>query len=353
VDRVHQAGARIIPGIYPFSPEPTIRQHPDWLYHAEDSDALDRQVKDVNLKNDGGAYSTNATYRAMCLLSSPWKDQYLQCLGEIVRDYHLDGLEFDGNYHPAICYCRYCKERYLKDTGRALPKVCDVNDPVYRLYQLWADERLEDWYRRLQEKIKGINPDAALCTWTINAGRYMHFVWPRGMSARMNLLEDVPQQEWWFDEAHVGGSVMGAFGAAYGWAVSSHRLFISQPYMMTRFTPYGTDSFPNLEIVARTLLAYTNGSLTATYMGWSGHRQKHVAGDRRDQETFPLADQSSAGALGGNARQRADKGELRPGQGGRALSPCAGGRLSRRHGGTPGSDHPGRLGCASGNSQKI
>ena len=65
----------------------------------------------------------------------------------------------------------------------------EIEDPNFRRYQHWADRRMESLIVRMQTRLKGINPNIALVTWTTNAGRFGHFRdIPRNMPARMNLL---------------------------------------------------------------------------------------------------------------------------------------------------------------------
>ncbi len=152
---------------------------------------------------------------------------------------------------------------YRRETGREIPLKIDLNDVAYREYLLWADEKLEQWYRRLGKRLREVNPQAAIYTWTTNAGRYGHFLTsPRVMSARMNRLIDCPVQEWWLDEVNLGSTVVPYFGAAYVRAVSGGRVGASEPYLMSRGNPYSTDSFPAHELTVRCLGAMTNGSFT-------------------------------------------------------------------------------------------
>src|SRR5262249_60525766 len=119
---------------------------------------------------------------------------------------------------------------------------------------------LEGHYRRLRRKIKEADADAVVLTWTVNAGRYGHFLHsPRAMPTRLNLLFDGAMQEWWFDETNQGGSLAPAFGAAYLRAVLAGRPAACEPYLMSRGSPYGTDSFPAHARLTRALLALSHG----------------------------------------------------------------------------------------------
>ena len=180
-----------------------------------------------------------------------------------MQDLDFDGVSFDGNYHPMINYTPYDVELFKKETGLEFPKAIDLGDINYRIYMLWADTKLEDWYRKLHERMREVNPVAATYTWTTNAGRYGHILTvPRVMSARMNLLFDSPVQEWWLDEVNLGATVVPAFGAAYVRAVTGGRTGASEPYIMSRGNPYSSSNFPQHELFVRCMMAMANGSVT-------------------------------------------------------------------------------------------
>ena len=126
-------------------------------------------------------------------------------LAEILTRFpDVDAFSFDGLHYGGVCYCGHCRANYRKDTGAEIP-AADMNDPAFRRYQHWADRRMEDLVRRMQQRLKAIKPEVALVTWTTNAGRFGHFLSiPRNMPARMNLLLDAPDQEFWLDETNRG-----------------------------------------------------------------------------------------------------------------------------------------------------
>jgi hypothetical protein len=127
---------------------------------------------------------------------------------------------------------------------------------------------MEDLVRRMQERLKGIKPEVALVTWTTNAGRFGHFLSiPRNMPARMNLLLDAPDQEFWLDETNRGATIVPAFANAYIWATTNHRVAFSEPYLMSHGNPYGKDSFPPHEILRRMMLALTYGAAPSIAVG--------------------------------------------------------------------------------------
>jgi hypothetical protein len=256
VEACHSRKMKLSLGLPPFPSVALLKKHPDWR---------------VDPKGDGAAHKVepredNLGTRLGCNLG-PWGDYLIDVCAELVEDFKVDGYSFDGNYHPPICYCPACRAAY----GKKLPAKADLDDIAYREYFVWRGEKLEDHYRKLQQRLKKINPDAVIMTWTVNAGRYGHFLHsPRAMPTRLNLLFDLPMQEWWLDETNQGGSIAPAFGVAYLRAVAGGRPCASEPYLMSRGNPYSGDSFPLHERKARTLLALTHGSVTAQSLGWAG-----------------------------------------------------------------------------------
>lgn len=260
IDKAHSLGMRYCFGVYPWAPIPLLRMHPEWAVHPEDNDKIEQDIKselgDTIMMDE---YEKLGRLCVMCF-NTPYADFYIECLAEIVRDFNMDAISFDGNYHPRVCYCKFCKEKYKKDTGKDIPAKVDMYDVEYRKYLLWAGDQHEAFFARMHKRLRQVNPDFAVMSWSVNAGRWMQLTVPPFMSRRMNMLLDCPFQEWWLDEYHRGPTIVPAFGAAYGWAITGHRCAAAQPYFMSHWWPYGTDSFPEHEAIRRSLLVMTNGS---------------------------------------------------------------------------------------------
>jgi hypothetical protein len=243
-----QLGLRIL-GVYP----PTLQgevytDHPDWRRIGTNT----TEIPQVDLEQH--------PYGGMLCLLGPYGDFMIEVLAEIVERYQVDAFSFDGLHYAGVCYCQHCRENYRHDTGNEIPNV-NLDDPAFRRYQHWADRRIEDLIRRMQTRLKSLHPDVALVTWTTNAGRFGHFRdIPRNMPARMNLLLDAPDQEFWLDETNRGATIVPALANAYIWACTNHRVAFSEPYLMSHGNPYGKDSFPTHEVLRRVLLAMTHGA---------------------------------------------------------------------------------------------
>jgi hypothetical protein len=259
VEACHRRGIKVVLGLPPFLPVALAAKHPDWRVQPGPTGPPARPPSEKDLGTRLGCNN------------GPWGDYLIELCGELAEDFGLDGYSFDGNYHPPLCHCPACRAAYQEAVGDLPPKA-DLKDVAYRKYLVWRGERLEDHYRKLVQRLRKASPDCALMTWTVNAGRYGHFLHsPRAMPTRLNGLIDLPMQEWWLDETNQGASVAPAFGAAYLRAVAGDRPCASEPYLMSRGNPYGTDSFPHHERLTRTLLALTHGSVAAHSLGWPGH----------------------------------------------------------------------------------
>ena len=266
VAAVHKRGSKFVLGLPPFPPVDLMEAHPGWRVK---SDPAVDVTKVEPKENDLGT-------RLGCN-NGPWGDYLIDVCEELLKDYDLDGYSFDGNYHAALCHCPSCAEKYKRDTSRDLPARADLDDVAYRQYLVWRGEKLEDHFRSLQRRLKGAKPGAVLINWSVNAGRYGHFLFsPRAMPTRLNLLFDMPMQEWWLDETNLGSSVAPAFGAAYIRATAGDRPNASEPYLMSRGNPYGNESFPPHEQFVRFMLALSNGSMPASILSWAGHDKGSV-----------------------------------------------------------------------------
>ena len=258
-------GVRIL-GVYPPCLQAEVWEtHPDWRRIATNT----TEIPEIDL--------VKFPHGGMLCLLGPYGDFFIEVLAEIAQKFpDVDAFSFDGLHYGGVCYCQHCREAWRKETGTDLP-AADLELPEFRRYQHWADRRMEDLVRRMQTRLKGLKPDLALVTWTTNAGRFGHFLSiPRNMPARMNLLLDAPDQEFWLDESNRGTTIIPAVTNAYMWAITNHRVGFSEPYILSHGNPYGKDSFPPAEIQRRMLLAVTYGAQPSIAVGQPAHLQAEL-----------------------------------------------------------------------------
>jgi Trehalose utilisation len=261
----NRLGVRIL-GVYPPCLQSEAYElNPDWRRIATNTTEIP-QTDMVQFPHGG----------MLCLLG-PYGDFFIDVLAEILTEFpDVDAFSFDGLHYGGVCYCEHCRTSFRAETGAEVPNM-DLNDLAFRKYQHWADRRMEDLVRRMQNRLKSIKPDVALVTWTTNAGRFGHFLSiPRNMPARMNLMLDAPDQEFWMDESNRGTTIVPAFANAYIWSCTNHRVALSEPYILSHGNPYGKDSFPPSEIQRRMLLAATYGASPSIAVLQPAHLQQDL-----------------------------------------------------------------------------
>jgi len=116
VEAFHKRGIRAIGYYHTFGSQPLARLRPEW-----------RKV------DAAGAPMGHS----MCMLSPLFEEHMLPQVQEIVENYALDAMFFDGTYaQPRPCYCESCKRRFREDTGLELPVA--RADTSYRAYVKWS-----------------------------------------------------------------------------------------------------------------------------------------------------------------------------------------------------------------------
>ncbi len=258
-------GVRLL-GVYPPCLQAEAYEtHPEWRRIATNT----TEIPQIDMKKfpHGGM---------LCLLG-PYGDFMTDVLVEIVTQYpDVSAFSFDGLHYGGVCYCQHCRENYRKDAKAEIPNA-NMNDSAFRRYQHWADRKMEGMVQKMQSRLKAVNPNIALVTWSTNAGRFGHFLSiPRNMPARMNLLFDAPDQEFWCDETNRGTTIVPAFANAYIWATTNHRIAFSEPYILSHGNPYGRDSFPPHEIQRRMMLALTYGATPSIAVAQPANLQKDL-----------------------------------------------------------------------------
>ena len=120
---MHKAGIKALAGVYPFvasrGPRDILEQHPEWRI---------RQTDEIPQKDYLG-----------CLIS-PLRRRAGGATHKRIKEYDIDGYQFDGWYQMCYCRCDGCRELYKKDTGRELPERLDNFNPDYLAYNVWRDQ---------------------------------------------------------------------------------------------------------------------------------------------------------------------------------------------------------------------
>ena len=74
--------------------------------------------------------------------------------------YPVDGIFSNRWSGHGICYCENCRRDFRKECGFDIPQGVDPNDPAYRAYVVWNQNRLFELWDLWDKEIRNVNPNA-------------------------------------------------------------------------------------------------------------------------------------------------------------------------------------------------
>lgn len=126
IQALHKCGIRTIGYYHTFKSQPIARDHPEWV----ERDITEKPRDDM-----------------ICMLGPLLEEWMLPHVEEIVTNYDVDAMFFDGTRAIGVCYCQYCKEKFFSETGLDLPG--DNKDGNWARYVAWKLEV----FKQIRQKI--------------------------------------------------------------------------------------------------------------------------------------------------------------------------------------------------------
>ena len=120
--------------------------HPDWI--AVDAAGHPRR------------HWANPDLWVTCALGPMNFEFMTEVTAEIVQMYGVDGVFSNRWSGSGQCFCIHCQKNFLAYSGSALPRTKNPQDPVYRAYLQWHEERLFELWTLWDSEIRKINPNA-------------------------------------------------------------------------------------------------------------------------------------------------------------------------------------------------
>jgi len=179
---------------------PIYEEHPEWAYISPQG-----QIVDYN----GDVH--------VCINGDYQQKYALKIIEELITTHDFDGIffnmagyqtrDYSGNYY-GICQCESCQKKFHDMFGLALPKVEDMDDPVYRKYLVFKRRTLTAYHEKVYRFILDLRPDMCI---------HNHYEFRRGVVRQeSNTSVDRPLPRWQYS-----GS------SNTKWAVSSYPTMIS------------------------------------------------------------------------------------------------------------------------------
>jgi len=215
-------------------------EHHDWTIHFYDGYPY---VFERPYWLQVNAFDMVSRQRIFCINNPDFQEAYLAYLRRYAREtktdaYQLDEIQWISRYE---CGCRYCREKYKRDTGRDFPPTYDPafweeahSRADYRHWMRWRIRALADFHGRIRAELKKVRPGVKMFTYTTTL-QSDPYCFSRGSS----IEERVPC----FDT--IGTEVNGVLPAAYPYiyATLKSRLALGEAYgkpitVLNGQTPY-------------------------------------------------------------------------------------------------------------------
>nr|MDO8135403.1 beta-galactosidase trimerization domain-containing protein [Candidatus Njordarchaeum guaymaensis] len=127
LQEAHKCGIRVT-GMWGPSPNPLMyERHPDWAARSETGEI------------SGWGFMNRDPCVHLCH-NSPYGEIILKTLEDLFGNYDIDGVVYDYFIGRRGCYCKYCREEFLNDTGLDLATRGDWTKNEY--------DKLSDWWEK-------------------------------------------------------------------------------------------------------------------------------------------------------------------------------------------------------------
>lgn len=233
IEALHRRGIRAIGYYHTFNSEPIARDFPEWV----ERDA-----------------QGNPRGTSICMMGPLAEQWLLPHVAEIVGNYPLDAMFFDGTYAHSVCYCAACREGFAQAAGGlALPR--DEKDASWARHVEWKCERIRQLRQRLCDTIHTLRPEAVVSfNWAFSP-RQPETV-PEGVGA---LVADIPPEDQSFN---------GSYFARY-WSTLGRPFDIMNSAFLQWWGDWGCKPASALQQEVATVIA--NGGLA-----WIGYQMTHT-----------------------------------------------------------------------------
>lgn len=101
----------------------------------------------------------NGRYGLCCPNNQEYRSFVERQVTELIENYPLEGLFYDMNFFPIVCYCDSCRQRYKEETNKEIPTIVDWTDPDWLLYARTRQKWLVDSAEFFVNIVKSRKPE--------------------------------------------------------------------------------------------------------------------------------------------------------------------------------------------------
>ena len=115
------------------------RLHPEW-----------------SVRNPDGSPGRWHIHYLCCLNNPDYRSAYRSAVREIVKNYDVDAMYFDGPNFYSFCFCKHCKKSFYERYGFELPARLSWEDRSIQLFFRQRSEEVERFFLSLNTEIKAV-----------------------------------------------------------------------------------------------------------------------------------------------------------------------------------------------------
>ena len=120
-------------------------------------------------------------YGLVCPNNEEYREYVKANLQEICANYDFEGMFLDMTFWPQVCYCKSCREKYKKQTGKEMPVKVDFSDKEFIEFTLIRDRWIAEFAKLSTDAAKAIKSNVTiehqlsqiLCRWVSASSEYM------------------------------------------------------------------------------------------------------------------------------------------------------------------------------------
>lgn len=133
VEACHKRDIRVIAYYHTFSSKKIEELYPDWRAMTADNEPA-----------------------GLCMNTPLLEEHMLPQIKEIVGNYDIDGIFFDGT-NIRNCHCPYCQKDFMQDTGFEIPENSD--DPHHLAHVKWLNEKSTQLRQKIMDAVHEEKPE--------------------------------------------------------------------------------------------------------------------------------------------------------------------------------------------------
>lgn len=173
VKKCHENGIAVIAYFTQIFDNWAYENHPEWRLITADGKNM-REYR-------GGDNFKTGRYGIVCPNNPGYRQYVKDCLTEMNTMYDFEGMFLDMTFFPETCYCPSCRERYLRETGKELPRIIDWEEPDWLEYVHQKDLWIADFAAFSTGCVKAVKPEVTVehqfsriaCSWIDGSSEYL------------------------------------------------------------------------------------------------------------------------------------------------------------------------------------